>query len=164
MANPEPKNNLSSKLERVFQIRYLALCVSFLLVLSGIAAIVLGATKFVQSVAIITGIQEGERPGILLLSSVDTLLFALVILVLGGGIFKLFVGDETTFKNNMVFAKLETFKDLKILLWETILLTLTIWCALNFLLVPDNLQYNQLILPVTTVLLALALRLIKKSE
>jgi len=164
MANPEPKNKLSSKLERLFQIRYLALCVSFLLVLSGIVAIVLGATKWIEAVLVFTGIHKGERPGILILLSVDTLLFALVILVLGGGIFKLFVGDEHTFKDTMVFAKLESFKNLKILLWETILLTLTIWCALNYLLVPDKLEYNQLILPVTIVLLALALKLIKKSD
>ena len=163
MTNPDPKNNLSSKLERVFQIRYLALCVALLVVLSGILAIIIGAAKLVKAILIIIGIEKDEKPGLHIIESVDTLLFSLVLLVLGGGIFKLFVGDETTFKNNLVFAKLESFKDLKILLWETILLTLTIWCALDFFLKPKDLEYTQLILPVATVLLALALKLIKKS-
>jgi hypothetical protein len=81
--------------------------------------------------------------------------------MLSGGIFKLFVGDENTLKKSIVFANIKNFKDLKVLLWETLLLTLTVWCALGFFLKPASLSYELLIFPVTIVLLALALKLMK---
>lgn len=164
MANTTPENYKSSKLEQIFKIKYLALCVSILLFLSGIMAIVIGATKLVESVLIITGVHKGEKPGIHIIESVDTLLFALVILVLAGGIFKLFVGNEHTFKESAIFSKLNSFMDLKVLLWETLLLTLTVWCALSFFVEPDSLHYEQLILPVSILLLALALKFIKTEK
>ena len=154
---------MSSKLERIFKVKYLALIVSILLMISGILAIVLGAIRLVESILLMLGIHEGKA-GIHLIESVDTLLFSLVILVLSGGIFKLFVGDENTFSENVVFSKIKTFMDLKVLLWETLLLTLTVWCALSFFVNPESQNYEQLILPVSIVLLALALKFIKGEK
>ena len=155
------ENNLKpSKLEKIFQLKYFAILISIFTLLCGIIAIVLGSIRLVESVLVITGFHEG-KPGIYLIEAVDTYLFALVILVLGGGIFKLFVGGEHTFKQSVVFSKINTFMDLKVLLWETLLLTLTVWCSLSFFVDTDNLRYEQLILPVTIVLLALALKLMK---
>ena len=151
---------MSSKLERIFKVKYLALIVSILLMISGVLAIVIGAIRLVESILVMLGIQEG-RAGIYLIESVDTLLFSLVILVLSGGIFKLFVGDENTLSENIVFSKIKTFMDLKVLLWETLLLTLTVWCALGFFINTESQNYEQLILPVSIVLLALALKFIK---
>lgn len=162
MADSTPKKDLNSKLERIFKIKYLALVVSLLLMISGIMAIALGAIRLIESILQIVGIHEG-KPGIHIIESVDTLLFSLVILVLGGGIFKLFVGDENTFKESAIFSKLNSFMDLKVLLWETLLLTLTVWCALSFFIDPENLHYEQLILPFSIVLLALALKLLKEK-
>jgi hypothetical protein len=130
--------------------------------LSGFIAVILGSVRLFKSVMELTGLKHSDgRPGIHLIEAVDTYLFSLVILVLGSGIFKLFVGDENTFKGSLVFSKIKTFMDLKILLWETLLLTLTVWCALGFFSHPGDLRYEQLILPVTIVLLALALKLMK---
>lgn len=164
MSNSTPKNNFLNKLERVFKIRYLALCVSILLIICGIMAIVIGATKIVESILIISGIHDGEKPGIHIIESVDTLLFALVILVLAGGIYKLFVGNQDTFKESAVFSKLNSFMDLKVLLWETLLLTLTVWCVLSFFLEAEDLNYKLLILPGSILLLSLALKLIKDEK
>ena len=164
MANTTPQKGINSKLERIFQVKYLALIVSILLMISGIMAIAQGAMKLVEAILQITGVHEAERPGIPLIESVDTLLFSLVILVLAGGIFKLFVGNENTFKESAVFSRIITFMDLKVLLWETLLLTLTVWCALGFFLNSENFRYEQLILPISIVLLALALKLIKEEK
>ena len=163
MANSTHENFKNSKLERIFKIKYLALLVSTLLMICGILAIVIGAIRLVESVLQLLGIHEG-KPGIHLIESVDTLLFSLVILVLAGGIFKLFVGNEHTFKESAIFSKLNSFMDLKVLLWETLLLTLTVWCALSFFVDPDSLHYKQLILPVSILLLALALKFIKTEK
>jgi len=160
MENSTTNKDMSSKLERIFKVKYLALIVSLLLMISGILAIVLGAIRLVESILQMLGIHEGKA-GIHLIESVDTLLFALVILVLAGGIFKLFTGNENTFKESAIFSKLNSFMDLKVLLWETLLLTLTVWCALSFFINPEIQKYEQLILPVTILLLALALKFIK---
>ena len=132
--------------------------------ISGIMAIAIGAIKLGESILQIIGIQEGGKPGIHLIESVDSLLFSLVILVLAGGIFKLFVGNENTFKDSAIFSELKTFMDLKVLLWQTLLLTLTVWCVLGFFLDKDILDYKQLILPISIVLLALALKLLKDKK
>jgi len=163
MANTTPQKGINSKLERIFQVKYLALIVSILLMISGVIAIVIGTIKLVESILQIPGIHKGETPGIALIESLDTLLFSVVILVLAGGIFKLFVGNENTFKKSAIFSRIITFMDLKVLLWETLLLTLTVWCALGFFLNKD-LRYEQLILPVSIVLLALALKLMKGKK
>lgn len=157
------KNDMSSKLERFFKVKYLALLVSILLMISGILAIAIGAIRLVESFLQLLGVHEG-KPGIHLIESVDTLLFALVILVLAGGIYKLFVGNQDTFKESVIFSKLNSFMDLKVLLWETLLLTLTVWCVLSFFLDPEDLKYELLILPSSILLLALALKLIKEEK
>ncbi len=157
-----PKKSFLSKFETVFTLKYFALIISLMIMLSGFIAIVVGSMRLFEGIMQIIGLHEGDnKPGIHLIEAVDTYLFSLVILVLGGGIFKLFVGNENTFKGSVVFSKIKTFMDLKVLLWETLLLTLTVWCALGFFAHPKDLQYEQLILPVTIVLLALALKLIR---
>ena len=160
-----PKKSFLSKFETVFTLKYFALVISLMIMLSGFIAIVVGSMRLFEGIMQIIGLHEGDnKPGIHLIEAVDTYLFSLVILVLGGGIFKLFVGNENTFQGSVVFSKIKTFMDLKVLLWETLLLTLTVWCALGFFAHPKDLQYEQLILPVTIVLLALALKLMKGAK
>jgi len=162
MSNNIHKKSFFSKLESVFTLKYFALIISLMILLSGFIAVVVGSIRLFKSIIELIGLHEGEgKPGIHLIEAVDTYLFALVILVLGGGIFKLFVGNDDTFKGSIVFSKIKTFMDLKVLLWETLLVTLTVWCALGFFSHPDELQYEQLVLPITIVLLALALKLMK---
>jgi uncharacterized membrane protein YqhA len=163
MIDQSPKQKIASKLEKIFQVRYLALIVSTFLMLNGILAIILGVKHLWEAILIYSAKYEGST-GREIIRSIDTFLFSLVILILAGGIFKLFVGNKDSFKDNMVFSKLNSFKELKILLWETILLTLTVWCALGFFINPHEIHYEQLILPFTILLLALALNFIKKGE
>ncbi len=160
---PEKRSTLADRLEGLFSLKYLALIVSFFLMVCGTLAIIIGSKLLVESIVILIGLKEGQA-GIHMIESVDTFLFALVILILSGGIFKLFVGDENTLKDSIVFANIKNFKDLKVLLWETILLTLTVWCSLGFFLNPDKLFYELLIFPVTIVLLALALKLMRGNH
>ncbi len=160
MSDKPIENYKPSKLERIFQLKYFAIIISIFTLFCGVMAIVIGTIRLVESVLILTGIREGMA-GIYLIEAVDTYLFSLVILVLGGGIFKLFVGNEHTFKDSAIFSKINDFMHLKVLLWETTLLTLTVWCALSFFVDPENLHYEQLILPVSILLLALALKFVK---
>ncbi|MFH6767869.1 YqhA family protein [Gaetbulibacter aquiaggeris] len=160
MSETDLKNLKPSKLERIFQLKSFAIVISILTLFCGIIAVVMGTIRLVKSILILLGLHQGLA-GIYLIEAVDTYLFSLVILVLGGGIFKLFEGNENTFKDSAIFSKINGFMHLKILLWETILLTLTVWCALNFFVDSHNLQYEQLILPISILLLSLALKFIK---
>ena|SRR6056297_884673 len=162
-AEPVKRFKLSQRIEMFFRPRFLALIISILLMLCGILATVLGAKKIINAILIFAGVHEG-KPGVYLIESIDTFLFSLVIFILAGGIFKLFVGDENTFKDSIVFSKITNFMDLKILLWETLLLTMTVWCSLGFFLKPEKLSYELLILPVSIVLLAVALKLVKGNN
>lgn len=162
MSSHTDKKPFLNKFEGIFKLNYFALIISILIICSGIIAIVVGCFRLFKGVLDLIGLYEGStRPGIHIIEAVDTFLFSLVILVLGGGIFKLFVGDENTFKNSIVFSKIKSFMDLKVLLWETLLLTLTVWCSLGFFAHPEDLHYEQLILPITILLLALALKFMK---
>jgi hypothetical protein len=162
MSNSNEKKSFTDKLESLFKLKYFALIISFLIIFSGLIAVVIGSLRLFDGLTGVMGLFNGEgHPGVHIIEAVDTLLFSLVIFVLGGGIFKLFVGNEDTFNESIVFSKIKTFKDLKILLWETLLLTLTVWCSLGFFAQPNDLNYEQLILPVSIVLLAVALKLMK---
>ncbi len=145
--------------DKLFNMKIMAFIVSLLLLISGIFVIALGIKGIY--LAFLSLFYEGyDKPGIHIIEAVDTLLFALVILILSGGIYKLFLGDSETFKNTAVLSKVNSFKDLKVLLWETLLLTLTVWAALGYFH-DEVFQYEQLVLPASILLLALALRFLK---
>src|SRR5210317_1772119 len=118
-------------LEKIFNLKYIAMLVSILLLVVGVSFIFLGMTKIYHGMLILIGLESG-LPGLYFVESIDVLLFSMVILILAGGIYKIFVGEANTFKNSMVLSKLKGFRDLKILLWETLLLTLMVYCTLDF--------------------------------
>ncbi|NER08916.1 Uncharacterized protein family, UPF0114 [Muriicola jejuensis] len=148
------------RIERMFRIRYLALVICILFLICGFISIGLGVKHIVLSILEVGKGAQG-KPGIPLIEAVDTLLFSLVVLILCAGIFKLFVGFNNNIGEGPVIAEIKTFKDLKILLWETLLLTLTVWTALGFFEHPNNLKFEQLILPISILLMAAALKLVK---
>lgn len=155
------QSGLNRFVDGLFNMKILAWLVSLLLLLAGVLAILIGVKKIYLSFVMF--IAENERPGIYLIEGVDTLLFAIVILILSGGIYKLFIGNADTFKNNTILSKLNSFKDLKILLWETLMLTLTVWAALSYFH-DDELEIEQLVLPASILMLAFALRLLKGGD
>ena len=138
--------------------------ISSLIILLGIMALGLGVYRTYEAALILLQIEEGLA-GVTLIEALDVYLVALVILILGGGIFKLFVGDENTFKAIPVLASISSFKELKILLWETLLLMLTIWATLDFAIdEPEQLQFELLIIPLSVLILAVALRLVREPH
>jgi uncharacterized membrane protein YqhA len=99
-------------MSKLFCMKYLAFIVALVLLFIGVLVIALGLSivgkAFVEFFE-----HENGYPGAHLIEAVDTLLFSLVILLLSGGIYKLFVGDSNTFKHISVLSKLKTFKDQK---------------------------------------------------
>lgn len=146
---------------RFIGIKLPAILISGFIILLGLMTIAFGAYKTYEAILFLLQIEEG-KPGIALIEALDIFLVSLVILILGGGIFKLFVGDEDTFKNIPILSKLKSFLELKILLWETLLLMLTIWATMDFAAFEvKEFGLENLILPASILILAAALRLVK---
>ena len=147
-------------LEKLFSLKYVALVIAITFMITGLARIFLGLLSTYHVFLALIGLGEG-RVGLHLSESIDKLLFSLVVMILAAGIFKLFVGNKETFGNSLVLKGINSFKELKLLLWETLLLTLTVWSALGFIIETEKLRYEQLILPGSILLLALALYIVK---
>ena len=143
--------------------KYLAILVSGLLFTCGLLGLILSVVKIIKAIS--SAIQMEGRPGFYMVEAIDAILVSIVIFILAGGVYKLFSGDQNVLKNSSIFSKITNFKELKVMLWEAILLTLTVWCGLGFYFNPEsNINYEKLILPVTILLLALALKLINSKN
>ena len=143
--------------------KYLNILISGLLFLCGLLGLVLSLLKIVKAFILI--FEPEGHPGFYLVEAIDAILISVVMFILAGGIYKLFSGNQNAFKESIVFANFSTFKGLKVMLWEAILLALTVQCALGFYFNNENdFTYEKLIFPVTILLLALSLKFINKGN
>ncbi|HMF44673.1 MAG TPA: YqhA family protein, partial [Polyangia bacterium] len=100
--------------------------------------------------------------------SLDFLLIALVLLILGLGVAKLFLLPPSAVARRIyalpTWLNMETFSELKVLLWETILVALVVF-ALPTLSsdLAGRLEWSALILPAAITLMALGLFLMKRA-
>jgi uncharacterized membrane protein YqhA len=62
------------------------------------------------------------------------------------------------------WLNIKNFKELKILLWETILVTLVVFSLTGLVSGKDTLTWNVLILPAVIFVLSLSLFLMKRGE
>jgi uncharacterized membrane protein YqhA len=165
-----PRGGGGGLLAQLIKIRYIAIVVVILAILHALAFLFLGGRiAFHAYRLIIRGSHAGEnmRPGLELLHSLDFLLISLVLLILGLGVAKLFLLPPETGRSRYTlptWLRMETFSDLKVLLWETILTALVVFGlpTLSAELV-GKLQWTSLVLPAAIMLLALGLYFMKKA-
>ena len=157
--------------EQLLKIRYIVLIIVILAVLHALAFLALGA-KVAASAYIhvfngngAEGVEQHARPGLELLHSLDYMFVAIVFIVLALGFAKLFlVGSKTTEGMDLpTWLRIDSIAELKVLLWETILLTLVI-SALSVLTTGlfERLDWSALITPTAILALAFSLYLVKK--
>src|SRR6478735_8523521 len=101
--------------------------------------------------------------GVYFMESLDRFLIAFVFMIFGLGIWKLFYVKEGQVVDLPAWLKIESFKDLKILFWETIMVTLvvfTISMVVNTTAekgaIIDSLDWHALILPAIILILSLS--------
>jgi uncharacterized membrane protein YqhA len=103
-------------------------------------------------------------PKLPLLESLDSFLIALVFLIFSLGIMKIFIGYQHSDAGLPSWLRIHDFKELKVLLWETILVTLVVMSmgtvARNF----DALTWQVLVSPVIVLVLAVGLFLMRGRE
>jgi uncharacterized membrane protein YqhA len=165
-----PPRDGGGLLVQLLKIRYIAFVVVILAILHALAFLFLGARIALHAYRIIfAGAQTGEnvRPGLELLHSLDFLLIALVLLILGLGVAKLFLLPPPTPQRRYslpTWLNMETFSDLKVLLWETILTALVVFGLPTLSTdLAGKLEPSALVLPGAIFLLALGMFFMKRA-
>jgi len=106
---------------------------------------------------------ESYNPALYILKGLDAFMLAIIFIIFGLGIARLFLFNDAPEDQIPSWLRFHEMKGLKVLLWETILVTLVIYC-LQVLLTHKELSLDLLILPGAILLLAIALFFVRWKE
>ncbi len=154
----------------LLKVRYIAAVIVALAVLDAVAFLVLGTKSALHGYQQVLGIHGGGagRPGLELLHSLDFLFVSLVFLVLGLSIAKLFLLGPTDVDDAALpsWLRLHSISELKVLLWETSLVTMLVvsLSEMTANLDSPNRTWAVLLTPAAILLLAISLYFIKRKE
>lgn len=154
-------------LTRLLGLRYLyVIAVVFTLINSAVFLLV-GARHSIEGYAGLYRHLRGEtvaNPRLPLLESLDWFLIALVFLIFSLGIVKIFIGYDGPIDALPPWLRIHDFKALKVLLWESILVTLVVWCMSSVARGLSALTWDVLVLPAIVLVLAVGLALVRGKE
>lgn len=152
---------------KLLSIRYIilvAVCIFFLnsvfFIIGGTVFSVKGYIEFARNGFIPN---ETYNPGLYILKGLDAFMLAIIFIIFGLGIARLFLFNNASEDQIPSWLRFHEMKGLKVLLWETILVTLVIYC-LQILLTHKELSLELLILPGAILLLAVALFFVRWKE
>jgi len=106
---------------------------------------------------------ESYNPALYILKGLDAFMLAIIFIIFGLGIARLFLFGDASEDQIPSWLRFHEMKGLKVLLWETILVTLVIYC-LQVLLTHKELSPDLLILPGAILILAVALFFVRWKE
>jgi uncharacterized membrane protein YqhA len=153
--------------KRLLTIRYIILVAVGILFLNSVFFII-GGTVF-SFKGYIEFIQNGFLPSVTynpvlyILKGLDAFMLAIIFIIFGLGIARLFLFTNASEDQVPSWLRFHEMKGLKVLLWETILVTLVIFC-LQILITHKELSLDLLILPGAILLLAVALFFVRWKE
>ncbi|HKJ47436.1 MAG TPA: YqhA family protein [Christiangramia sp.] len=155
-------------LDKLLKLRYLVVIIVFFTFLNSLVLIFLAARKSVHAYGILFFDVEGEKPApVEILESIDLFLIALVFLIFSLGLTKLFLGrlvgdeDETRLPK---WLRIKNFLELKMLLWQTILVSLVILFVDVVFQNQEEMSWELLIVPLAILILATSMAVINKFE
>jgi len=153
--------------KKLLGIRYiiiLAVCIllvnSVFFIVGGTIMSVQGYTEYIQNGFVPSATYQ---PGLLVLKGLDAFMLAIIFMIFGLGIARLFLFNNAPDDQIPSWLRFHEMKGLKVLLWETILVTLVIYC-LQILLTHKEMVLELLILPVAILLLTIALFFMRWRE
>ena len=153
--------------QKLLRIRYVVLVAvgimflnSVFLILGGTILSVRGYIEFIQNGFIPS---ETYKPSIYIMKGLDGFMLAIIFIIFGLGIARLFLFNSVSDELVPSWLRFQDMKGLKVLLWETILVTLVIYC-LQILLTYKVLSPELLIIPGAILLLAIALFFVRWKE
>jgi uncharacterized membrane protein YqhA len=154
-------------LQKLLSIRYIILIAVIVMFLNAVFFIVGGTVlsikgyiEFAQNGFIPS---ETYQPGLYILKGLDGFMLAIIFLIFAFGIARLFLFNDASDDKIPTWLMFKDMKGLKVLLWETILVTLVIYC-LQILLTHKQQSPEMLILPGAILILAIALFFIRWKE
>jgi len=153
--------------DKLLRIRYIFSIAVVFLLLSSLVFLIVGATQSLHGIIefVSAGFVPNEeiRPGLHMLEGLDSFMISLVFFIFGLGIARLFIFDKAESKLIPGWLNIHNLKELKVLLWETILITLVILC-LNSLIKSPAASWELLVLPILILILSAALFLMRVKE
>jgi uncharacterized membrane protein YqhA len=154
-------------LQRLLRIRYIIIVAVGILFLNSIFFVIGGTVLSVKGYIEFTqngfALSETYNPGMYILKGLDAFMLAIIFMIFGLGIARLFLFNNASDEQIPSWLRFHEIKGLKVLLWETILVTLVIYC-LQVLMTHKELTPDLLILPAAILLLAAALFIVRWKE
>jgi uncharacterized membrane protein YqhA len=152
----------------ILKFRYLAVVVVLVLLVHAIGFLALGVFRSIEAYQLIAAGGEwtgANRPGIHLAESVDSLLLALVLIVLAMGTASLFLRPDGRAVDERVpeWMRVESISELKALLWESILVVLVVAALTSIIAQLDHPTWELLVLPAAILLLSVGLCLARRA-
>lgn len=153
--------------KKLLNIRYIVFLAVVILLLNAIFLIIGGAVLSVK--AYLEFVHNGFIPsenydaGLHLMEGLDAFMVAIIFIIFGLGIARLFLFNHVADDEVPHWLRFHDIKGLKVLIWETILVTLVIFC-LQVLLKSKTQTLELLILPGAILILSVALFFVRGKE
>ncbi|HOX83630.1 MAG TPA: YqhA family protein, partial [Chryseolinea sp.] len=114
----------------------------------------------VHAYAIMSHAGMEGKPGLEIVESLDMFLVSLVFLMVSLGLMKLFYPDFSWFKKfDLPWLKIETFFDLKLLIWNAFLLTLLVTFGIQLIKSNGHWEWNMLVVPAAVLLFSVSAKI-----
>lgn len=151
---------------KILLVRYIFLVAVFFTLLSSFFFLIVGVVESIHGYRLFLehGLEGEDRPGVYLLKGLDLFLVSLVFLIFAFGIMRIFTHYQSSDENLPGWLKIKDFKELKILLWETVLVTLVIFTFTEFVTSRASLKLDALIMPGVILILSVSLFLMKGKD
>ena len=149
-------------IQKFLRLRYVFMVASIVTFINSIFFLYNGVKAAIHGYIETITNQPYGRPGIHFIESLDAFMISLVFLIFSLGIMRIFTHYHTDDKLFPEWLRISSFKELKILLWETILVTLVIFTVSKLVINLENLRWENLILPLVTLILAISLYVMRK--
>ena len=145
-------------------VRFTLFLISIVLVLNSVFLVFFGSYKCYQTYSgLFTG--ATQYPTVSILSVTDVFFLGLVLMISGIGIAKLFLPGS--FMANLVdlpWIRINNLSQLKLLLWETLMLAMVIFFIVILVESIDHLDYTILYIPTSILLLTFSGYLLKRES
>ncbi len=132
---------------------------SLFFIASGVVRSVEGYLGYFQTAF---NVHNEVKPGLSLLEGLDSFIVALVFLIFSMGMAKLFLFDHIKNDDLPKWLHVDDLKELKILLWETILVALVV-IFITHTIKAEPQAWEALIFPIIILILSASLYLVKKK-
>jgi len=144
----------------ILKIRYVFLVVILVSFISSLIFVGIGVSETIRAYGLVLhylGGGEWSNPGIILFEALDRFLIAVLFYIFGVGMIKLFMPERFDDADLPKWLNITGITELKVLLWETVLVTLMVLSVTNVVDRTETLTWDALILPAIIAILSVSL-------